>query len=1223
MSHRNKNENHRTKRHTVADRFHAQRSDHMNNDYHEGEVLTSLADMMRDAIVIVDWNGSILFANRAAAVLVGFESADEGIGLNMTNFIHPDSRESVIRDLNLIKEGKRGFDTDYRLYKLITKQKEEKWVEALGTKVTYNGSAVDLVTMRDVTARKKAQDFLIRERKAFGIITEASLKESTVSSLCRHILAGLTEILGFDYGVAHLYDPKDERLYVTSTVGTIDDLPDGFFPPAHLDDNYIIAAAVARKWEPIFAPDISRHPIYVTHRRRIGELGIGATISWPMAGSTGNLLGVIHLMAKTPRNIEEEDRSFFETVAGMFAIALERRKMEEELREAEEKYRTIFENATIGIFRTTPDGRFISANEAIAHIHGYDSTKDMIKSVRNIAEDIYVDPLRRIEYSRLLDKHGHVEDFEVEGRQKDGSLNWFALTSQAIRNASGNIQYYEGTVQDITKRKLAEKALKESEEKYRMIFETTGTATVIIEEDTTISLANTEFETLTGYDRGEIEGKMSWTEFVTPQYLDIMREYHTTRRACLHSAPRTYEYQLIDKHGAIRDISAVVDMIPGTKQSIVSSTDVTHRKEAERLLKKSEERYRNLMEEAPIGLCNIDIEGKIGYINRRLEDLTGYTRDSLLGRSGLELPLFDDETKRILKKRLGERPKGDESRAIEVPIRNKNGSIVWIEATARIIEENDIPTGLQIVCRDITDRKKAEEALRHSEERYRGIFETTGTATIIYGEDTIIKMANTELAHLWGYSKDEIEGKKSWTEFIFHEDLPMMQGFHRQRGVEPKSVPKNYEFRFCDRFGNIKNIFLTVDMISGTSLRVGALLDITDMKRLEAQLRRSRKMEALGTLAGGVAHDLNNVLGGLVSYPELLLMQIPDDSPLRKPIATIQKSGQRAAAIVQDLLTLARRGVATMEVINLNQILSDYLKTPEYEKLLYFHPGITIKTNLDSNLLNIEGSPVHISKTIMNIVSNAAEAMPCGGAIVIATENRYIDKPTREYDNVVEGDYAVLTVSDTGIGISADDMERIFEPFYTKKVMGRSGTGLGMAVVWGTVKDHKGYIDVQSAEGAGTTFTLYFPITRKKTRRIPDERHTRSYRGHGETILVVDDVREQRETATHMLERLGYVVTTVSSGEEAVAFLKDRSVDLVILDMIMDPGIDGLETYQQILSIHPDQKAIIVSGFSETRRVKKLQRLGAGEYVKKPYLMEKLGSAVRDALDSTSRINKN
>ncbi|MDX2498946.1 MAG: ATP-binding protein, partial [Deltaproteobacteria bacterium] len=387
-----------------------------------------------------------------------------------------------------------------------------------------------------------------------------------------------------------------------------------------------------------------------------------------------------------------------------------------------------------------------------------------------------------------------------------------------------------------------------------------------------------------------------------------------------------------------------------------------------------------------------------------------------------------------------------------------------------------------------------------------------------------------------------------------------------------------------------------------------------DRRYLEAQLAKSQKMEAIGTLAGGVAHDLNNILSGLVSYPELLLMDIPEKSPLRQPILTIRKSGQKAAAIVQDLLTLARRGVSVREVTNLNQLVEEYLKSPENQQILEYHSGVTVKTNLQSDLLNIMGSPVHLSKTIMNLISNAAEAMSNGGEINITTENRYIDSSLKGFDAVEEGDYATITVADTGIGISTENIERIFEPFYTKKTMGRSGTGLGMAVVWGTVKDHSGYIDVQSELGDGSTFTLYFPVTRKQ---LPIEKQcisAETYKGNGESILIVDDIKEQREIAYGMLQKIGYNVTTVPSGEDALHYMQDNAADLLILDMIMQPGMDGLETYQKILQYHPEQKAVIASGFSESDKVKEAQNIGAGVYVKKPYSFENIGMAVKGEL---------
>ena len=404
------------------------------------------------------------------------------------------------------------------------------------------------------------------------------------------------------------------------------------------------------------------------------------------------------------------------------------------------------------------------------------------------------------------------------------------------------------------------------------------------------------------------------------------------------------------------------------------------------------------------------------------------------------------------------------------------------------------------------------------------------------------------------------------------------------------------------------------DSYGNPVLAIVSLRDITENKKIKSLYQHAQKMEAIGTLAGGVAHDLNNILSGIVSYPELLLMQLPEDSPLRNPLLTIQRSGIKAAEIVQDLLTLARRGVAINKVLNLNEIISDYLNSPENKKLLSYHPDVVIETNLDADILNILGSTVHLSKTIMNLLSNAAEAMPDGGKISVSTKNRYIERPIRGYDEVKEGDYVILIVSDSGIGISSEDMERIFEPFYTKKVMGRSGTGLGMAVVWGTVKDHRGYIDIHSTEGKGTTITIYFPATRKDVVREQSTIPVEDYMGEGESILIVDDVEEQREVASNMLQNLGYSVTSVSSGEEAVDYLTENTADLLVLDMIMDPGMDGLDTFKKILELHPGQKAIIASGYSETEQVKEAQKLGAGEYIRKPYLLQKIGVTVRDAL---------
>lgn len=524
---------------------------------------------------------------------------------------------------------------------------------------------------------------------------------------------------------------------------------------------------------------------------------------------------------------------------------------------------------------------------------------------------------------------------------------------------------------------------------------------------------------------------------------------------------------------------------------------------------------------------------------------------------------------------------------------------------------------------EIRERGKAEDRLRVSEELYRSIVENSHDGIVLIADDYKVIYANSEMTRITGYTVEEIIGM-DFREFIEESDRELVGDRYVMRRSGER-VPQRYEFNVLRKDGTRRcvEIISTVIMDSGgVKKSIAQILDITkqrqatqEKRELALQLQRAQKMEAIGTLAGGVAHDLNNILIGLVSYPELILMDLPDDSPLRKSVLTIQKAGERAAAIVQDLLTLARRGVASTEVVNVNDIVQSYLKSPEFENLKLHYPKAQVEVRFDPDLLNILGSQVHLSKTVMNLISNAAEAMPDGGKISISTENRYIDRPIRGYDQVAEGDYVIFCISDTGIGICPDDLERIFEPFYTKKVMGRSGTGLGTAVVWGTVKDHNGYIDVESIEGQGTIFSLYFPVTRKKLSSNAEMLKMEDYRGNGESILIVDDVEEQQGIAKNILKRLGYSAYAVSSGEEAVAYMKEHSAELLVLDMIMDPGMDGLETYREILTLHPGQKALIVSGFSETERVRETQRLGAGAYVRKPYLMGKFGMAVRRELE--------
>jgi len=515
----------------------------------------------------------------------------------------------------------------------------------------------------------------------------------------------------------------------------------------------------------------------------------------------------------------------------------------------------------------------------------------------------------------------------------------------------------------------------------------------------------------------------------------------------------------------------------------------------------------------------------------------------------------------------------------------------------------------------VGELEQANKSLRESEERYRTFFNTSKDCVYISSLDGSVLDINDASLDFFGYdSKEELLKIKILDLYDKREDRKNFINILKNQGFV-----REFSLNMRKKDGSIIHALVTAvpkkDEDGNIIAFQGTIRDITEKKAMEKKLRQAQKMEALGTLAGGVAHDLNNVLSGIIGYPDLLLLKLPDDSPLRKPLLSIRETGHKAAAIVQDLLTLARVGVATYEVLNLNTVISEYLESPEYKMMESFYPDVEVETRLDVGLLNTFGSPIHILKVVMNLVSNSAEAIITSGKISISTKNQYIDSPIRGYENVDEGDYVILTVDDSGDGISPEDMERIFEPFYTKKKMGKSGTGLGMAVVWGTVKDHKGYIDVRSTEGKGSSFMLYFPVTGQLPAMIQVGLPIKDYMGNGESVLVVDDVKGQRELASEMLQTLGYSAAAIPSGEEAIEYLQNNTADLLILDMIMAPGINGLETYKRILEIHPGQKAIIASGYSETDNVREAQKLGAKQYLKKPYTLENIGLAVKQELE--------
>jgi CheY-like chemotaxis protein len=383
---------------------------------------------------------------------------------------------------------------------------------------------------------------------------------------------------------------------------------------------------------------------------------------------------------------------------------------------------------------------------------------------------------------------------------------------------------------------------------------------------------------------------------------------------------------------------------------------------------------------------------------------------------------------------------------------------------------------------------------------------------------------------------------------------------------------------------------------------------------LEKKLTKASKLNALGLMAGAVAHDLNNILTAVVSYPELLMMQMDEQDKYYREIQKIQHAGKQAAAIVSDLVSIARGGLRKKTVANLNTIIQEYLDSIGHSESLQASPNTVVQTFLQSDLHNIECSVTHIHKVLLNLVGNALEAIGDGGMVTIQTEN-YTLLESIEADLFVmpPGEYVQLTVSDNGPGIDPTKIEQIFTPFYTTKEKGKGGTGLGLSIVWNIIQEHKGWIDVQRLN-PGTAFIVYIPSSKSKINLRRSSAFDHSLIGNNEKVLIVDDQPEQNEVVAKILTTLGYRSHSVTSGEEAVVYLQKNSVDLVILDMLMGDGMNGRQTYEKILELNPEQKAIVVSGYCGVEELEKAKSLGITVFLQKPIAIETLGRELQRVL---------
>ncbi len=638
--------------------------------------------------------------------------------------------------------------------------------------------------------------------------------------------------------------------------------------------------------------------------------------------------------------------------------------------------------------------------------------------------------------------------------------------------------------------------------------------------------------------------------------------------------------------------------------------DIDERQRIESAQRQSEARYHNLFHNSNDAIFIMNPDGTIIDANRRALEQFGYSLKELQGRPVTDLHPASAQSE---VERTFERIRRDGDVRFEIDYKRTSGETFPAEVSASFFDIGDGRAAILSIVRDISERKRAEIRLRSKDREKQALLDAIPDLMFQLERDGTVIAYHGRTDNLY-MSPQEFLGRRVGAVLppkvaeIIMQQIELTLRSH-------ETVVREWDLQKTDgrHYYEGRMVACSNDVVMAILRDITAQRTAAEQERqLRSRLEKAERMESLGILAGGVAHDLNNMLGPLVGYPDLILGKLPADNPARRFIESMKQSATAAADVIQDLLTLARRGRYEMSAVDLNEVVEAYLDSPSFTDLKGARSDITFRAELDSRVAAVNGSFPHLSKLVMNLVVNACEAITEAGEITISTEHRSIDSLLSGYRRIEPGDYVVLRVSDTGKGIDEEDIEKIFEPYYSRKTVGASGTGLGLSVVYGVVKDHHGYYDVFSAPGEGTEFLIYLPSI-----AAPSIVHTekREVTGGHESVLVVDDIREQRDMAADILQSLGYDVSTAMNGHDAVDQLSRRSVDLVVLDMIMEEGFDGLDTYRAIARLHPNQRAVIVSGFSSTDRVREMQELGAGAYIRKPYTLDSLGRAVRAELD--------
>ncbi len=763
---------------------------------------------------------------------------------------------------------------------------------------------------------------------------------------------------------------------------------------------------------------------------------------------------------------------------------------------------------------------------------------------------------------------------------------------------------------------IAEKALHESEERYRSIFEFNATALIIIDKSAMIIRANKKAAELFGYAIQEIEGKKRWAEFIAHEKdLNRLNKIKTQVLLKKFFSPIEEEFTLKDSFGNEREVIVTGSLLSGTDSMIVSLVEITERKHAEEILKDSERRLAEIIDFLPDATFVINNNKEIIIWNTAIEEMTGVKKEEMLGKDDYEYAIpFYGERRAVLIDYLFDKITDIEDRYLTFEYKDQKisaetfvprvfgGKGAYLAGLAApLYNQSGEMIGAIESLRDITEHRLAEENLRLQKEYFQQLFENTPSAIALIDQNNCILNVNKSFESLFGYPLQEIKDKNLDQIIPEFTTSSSKTSFQSAEG----SYLSEISFLKADKTTVTAGLLSFPIHIAGSFVGTYKIYsDVTEQKKLEDQLRQSQKMEAIGTLAGGIAHDFNNILTAIMGYANLLRLKMDDADPLRTYSDHIISSSRKASILTQSLLAFSRKQIINPKSVNLNETIT------QFEKLLLRMIGedIELHSALSTEDLIVFADASQIEQVIMNLVVNARDAMPTGGIISISTSKSV------KTINSEKKEYALLTISDNGCGMDSGTVQRIFEPFFTTKEQGK-GTGLGLAIVYGIIKQHNGEISVYSEKKKGTSFKIYLPISKSEIKTgVSDEPVVLS--GGTETILLAEDDDDVRRLGKSILEEYGYKVLEAKNGEEAVEIFRHdyKIIDLLMLDVVM-PKMNGKEAYDIIKKINPNVKVLFTSGYTSDIIFKKGILDSEYNFLSKPATVDALLRKVRQVLE--------